>query len=118
MENNVVDITKELKKAQRKAKWRARLDRAKELWDDNKQYLVLIVPAVGYAIGKGIKTVGKHHNLKLEEKNKDCRCYDARLGHYWELKRKLSNEEWVYIDRRKNSGERLSDILAEMRVQK
>lgn len=121
MDQNVVDITEQLKKAkkiQRRVKWQARLNRAKELWDDNKQYIIVIVPALGYGVGKGIKFFGRRHNLKLEEKNKDMRCYDASLGHYWELKRKLSNEEWVSIDRRKKNGERLSDILAELRVLK
>ena len=113
-----MDITKDLKRAQRKAKWRRRIDRAKEFWDENKQYVVVIVPALGYGIGKGIKFLGRRHNLKLEERNKDMRCYDASLGHYWELKRKLSNEEWVSIDRRKKNGERLADILEELRVLK
>lgn len=118
MENGTLDITKEMKKAQRKAKWNARIQAAKDWWDDNKQYAVIIVPALGYGIGKGIKVLGRRHNLKLEEKNKDCRCYDASLGHYWELKRKLTNDEWCSIDRRKNKGERLSDILDELGVLK
>ena len=118
MEGKVIDITKQMKKAQRKEKWRKRMQSAKEWWDDNKQYAVVIIPALGYGIGKGIKILGRHHNLKLEEKNKDMRCYDASLGHYWELKRKLTNDEWVYIDRRKKNGERLSDILEELRVLK
>ena len=118
MENKPIDITKEIKRAHRKAKVEAFVNSAKDIWDNNKQYLVVIVPAVGYAIGKGIKAVSQHHNLKLEEKTKDCRCYDTSLGHYWELKRKLTNEEWVKIDRRKKNGERLADILDELKVLK
>lgn len=115
---DAIDITKQLKKAQRKAKWKARFDAAKEWWDDNKQYAIVIVPAVAYTVGKGVKYFGRRHNLKLEERNKDCRCYDASLGHYWELSRKLSNDEWDMIDRRKKNGERLADILDELRVLK
>lgn len=95
-----IDITKSVKKAERIAKRRARLEKVKEWWSDNKQYVVVIVPVVGGLAAKGIQVLGKRHNLKLEEKN------DASLVQYWELKRKLSNDEWVRIDRRKNNGER------------
>lgn len=118
MEGKIIDITKQVKRAERKAKWNRRIEAAKDWWDDNKQYAVIILPAVCYGIGKGIRYFGRRHNLKLEEKNKDLRCYDASLGHYWELRRKLTNEEWVAIDRRKKNGERLSDILEELRVLK
>lgn len=113
-----IDVTKAMKKAERIARRRARREKVKEWWDDNKQYVAIVLPVVGGFAAKGIQVLGKRHNLKLEEKNKDYRCYDASLGHYWELKRKLTNDEWVYIDRRKNNGERLSDILDELKVLK
>ena len=111
-----IDVTKEMRRAERKARWKARFDAAKEWVDDNKQILVVAVPTAITAIGTGIKIFGKRHNLRMEERLKDQRCYDASLGHYWELKRKLSNEEWVAIDRRKKNGERLADILDELKV--
>lgn len=117
-ENKIVDITKEMKKAERKQKWRRRLQKAGEWWDDNKQYVVVGLPVAAGLLGKGIQVLGKRHNLKLEERNKDCRCYDPSLGHYWELKRKLTNDDWVKINRRKNSGEALGDILNELHVLK
>ena len=113
-ENNVIDITKEFRKSQRKAWIREKLIKAKEFWDDNKQYAVIVVPAVGALIGKGIQAASKHRAFHMEERIKDCRCYDPSLGHYWELKRKLSNDDWVKINRRKNRGEALGDILDEM----
>lgn len=118
MSDKPIDITKELKRAERKQKWNRRIDAAKEWWDDNKQYAVIVVPAVVGVVGTGIKVLGKRHNLKQEERNKDLWCYDASLGHYWELKRKLTNDEWVAIDRRKKNGERLADILDDLSVLK
>lgn len=114
----IVDITKEMHKAERKARWRARLNAARQWVDDNRQVLIVAVPAVATAVGTGIKVLGRRHNLHVEERNKDRRCYDASLGHYWELNRKLSNKEWVAIDKRKKNGERLADILDELRVLK
>ena len=78
----------------------------------------VIAPAVGAVLTKGIKAVSRHHNLKMEERNKDLRLYDTSLGHYWELKRKLRNDDWITINRRRNRGESLGDILDEMRVLK
>lgn len=36
----------------------------------------------------------------------------------WRLRRELSNREWLEIDNRKRNGERLSEILDEMKVLK
>lgn len=114
----VIDVTKEFKKAERKRKREEFLNKAKDFWDDNKQYIVMVVPAVGYGIGKVVKTIGRHHNLKLEEKNKELYCWDASLGHYWKLRRPLKNDDWTFINRRKNAGESLGDILESMNVLK
>lgn len=114
----VIDVTKEFKKAERKRKREEFLNKAKDFWEDNKQYIVIIVPAVGYGIGKVVKTIGRHHNLKQEERNKELYCWDASLGHYWKLRRPLKNDDWTFINRRKNAGESLGDILESMNVLK
>lgn len=64
------------------------------------------------------KVVGKRITLHKEEGVKNLYCYDRSLGHYWRLRRELSNKEWLEIDQRKKNGERLSDILAELKVLK
>ena len=56
--------------------------------------------------------------MKKEKDLKDLYCYDRSLGHYWTLRRRLTNAEWVEIDKRKNNGERLADILSELKVLK
>lgn len=117
-DNKVIDVTKEMKKAERKRKIEEMKQKAKDWWEENKGYLVVVVPVAGAVLGKGIKALSQHHNLKMEERNKDRRLYDTSLGHYWELKRKLCNDDWVQINRRRNRGESLGDILDEMRVLK
>lgn len=88
-------------------------------WISNNKELVLILgPAVIGGLTTGIKVIGKHNNLRKEKDLKDLYCYDRSLGHYWRLKRELTNSEWVEIDKRKNSGERLADILDELKVLK
>lgn len=81
-------------------------------------------PEMAIAIGSAVFAGGKYlakasikrSNIKAEEDVKNLYCYDRSLGHYWKLRRELRNDEWIEIDRRKQNGERLSDILYSMRV--
>lgn len=56
--------------------------------------------------------------LDKEQQMKDLYCYDRSQGHYWQLKRKLSNSDWVKINERRSAGETLANILADMNVLK
>lgn len=117
-DDNVIDIGKEVRKQEKKAKWEARKKKAIDWWEENKAAAIVVVPIAGTVLAKGIQVIGKSINLHIEERNKDRRLYDTSLGHYWELKRKLNNHDWVQINRRRNEGESLGDILEEMRVLK
>ena len=118
MSDEKIDVTKELKKQERRRKWDENKRKALDWWDENKSVVLIVVPVAGAVLTKGIQSIGRTVNLKLEERNKDRRLYDTSLGHYWELRRKLSNTDWVQINRRRNQGESLGDILDEMRVLK
>lgn len=65
-----------------------------------------------------VGTVGRAVNQRDERKRREHTCYDRSEGHYWNLKRKLTNADWVRINQRKGSGERLGDILREMKLLK
>lgn len=99
-------------------KFRRKFDEMKEWCISNKETILLIAPIAIGALTTVFKVVGKNVNLGKEEDLKKLYCYDRSLGHYWKLRRELSNDEWVEIDRRKRNGERLSDILDELRVLK
>lgn len=92
------------------------LGKIKMFWDENKEAIVGIVAVVGGVTTKIVHGAIKRSNLKKESDNKELYCYDRSLGHYWKLKRRLTNDEWVEIDKRKKNGERLADILDEMKV--
>ena len=122
MKNRQVYTIDDFKKARRKAQakeWvQCKLHDATTWINNNKELIMVVGPAVIGATTAGIKWTGKHLTLKKEQNLKDLYCYDRSLGHYWRLRRELSNAEWVEIDRRKNNGERLGDILAELKVLK
>lgn len=88
---------------------------------DNKEMIVLLIPVATSAascvtnITKGLIRLGV---AKTERKVTDRRCYDPSEGHYWTLKRALTNEDWLKVSQRQVRGERLGDILADMRLLK
>lgn len=64
------------------------------------------------------KGIIKHANLRKTENMKNLFCYDTSLGRYWELRRKLTNKDWLAIERRRANGEKLGEILEDLRVLK
>ena len=85
---------------------------------EHKNEVIVLTPVVVGSLTTIIKVVGRSANLRKQESIKNLYCYDPSLGHYWKLKRRMSNREWLEVDRRKYSGERLADILADMKVLK
>lgn len=85
---------------------------------NNKDLVIIFAPVVISGVTTVVKVVGKQINLRKQETIKNLYCYDRSAGHYWKLRRELSTDEWIQIDRRKQNGERLSDILDDLRVLK
>ena len=97
---------------------KAKFNSAVSWCKENKEVLVVVVPVAGATIA-GVTKLGKQlvstHKVN-EYQNKVI--YDRSLGHYWDLNRKLSNQEYLAIEQRRKNGERLSDILNDMKVLK
>lgn len=106
------------KKLKRKEWFRSKLDNTKNWICNNKEMILLLGPAAIGAVTTGVTVVSRQAKLRKEKDLKELYCYDRSLGHYWRLRRELSNSEWVEIDKRKNNGERLADILSELKVLK
>lgn len=121
MSDNTVkfeDIRREVKKREIKEWFNTKIQKGKEFVIRNKEALIMLTPVAIKGVTTVTKVVGKHINLRKEESVKNLYCYDRSLGHYWSLKRELTNQEWLEIDRRKKNGERLADILSDFRVLK
>lgn len=117
-QGKVLDVTKELKRAKRRAWIREKYENGKRWCADNPQLLAVIISGAISLTAVGFKSISTSVNLRKEEHIKNEYCYDRSLGHYWELRRKLTNDEWVAIDKRKKKGERLADILDSLKVLK
>ena len=115
----VYSVPKDDSKKEKAKCWiKNRMVDAKCFWAENKKEICVIAPVVVSGITIAVKTIGKRANLHTEKKLKDLRVYDTRLGHYWDLKRKLTNSEWVEVEKRWNAGEGYGTIFEEMNVLK
>jgi hypothetical protein len=114
----IVDFKKEAKRRERKEKFNRKVKEATDWVSANKEIVLLVGPTLIGAATAGVKAASRHSKQKKEKDLKELYCYDRSLGHYWKLRRELSNAEWVDIDKRKKNGERLADILDELKVLK
>ena len=115
---NIKDIYESQKVREFKSKVHKSFRDGKDWVIDNKEMIIVLAPIVAGIATPIIKGIGKHVTLKKTKDLKELYCYDRSLGHYWSLRRELTNREWIAIDRRKKCGEHLADILADMRVLK
>ena len=89
---------------------------------DHKNEIVLAAGAGATVITAASGLVRAVNNSSIgvrRQKNaKDLTVYDRSAGHYWTLRRKLSNSEWAEVEQRKRNGERIGDILESMKALK
>lgn len=112
------EFKRESKRRALKDKINVKIQNGKEWIVKNKEAVITLTPVIIGGVTTVSKVVGKRINLHKQENLKDLYCYDRSLGHYWRLRRELTNKEWLEIDQRKKNGERLSDILEQMKVLK
>ena len=118
MKNVFADFRDEKKRLELKEKIISKTKDGLYWAQKNKEILIPLAGIIIAGTTTIVKVVGKNVNLRKQESLKDLYCYDRSLGHYWQLRRTLTNQEWLYIDQRKSNGERLADILSELKVLK
>ena len=102
------------------AKWRVKCAAHKaKLWAEQNPEKALAIASGGVALIQYFgKAAIKDYRANKEASMLKMRCYDPSKGHYYYLKRELTNKEWLMIDKRRDAGEKLPDILEDMRVLK
>ena len=118
MSKTFEDFSKDQNKETFKERLKVKAQNGKEWVVNNKELVIALTPFIFGSVTAITKVVGKQIKLGKEKELKELYCYDRSLGHYWRLRREVSNREWLEIDNRKSNGERLADILSEMKVLK
>lgn len=85
---------------------------------DNKEVLVIGIPLFTAVIAAVTKIGGKAINVYQEKNLQNKSIYDHSLGTYWNLRHPLSNGDRLLIEQRRAAGEKLGDILRDMRLLK
>lgn len=124
MDDNIItfeQIRKECKRRERRQKIEDSLGWLSGLIRDNKELAIIGIPAV-VAITKSITSaIGKTVSANATKKEiqfKERTIYDRSLGRYVELKRPLTPTEALVIEERRARGEKLHEILNDMRLLK
>lgn len=85
---------------------------------DNKEVVAVVGPVLLTSGVELVKVVTRRGTVSEQRRLKENYIYDRKSGHYYELRRKLKNREWLEFDERKNRGESVAQILQDMRVLK
>ena len=95
-----------------------RVTDVKDIWDNNKKEIIILAPVVLAIASRVTRSINKAIAYHQETILKDQRVYDPSLGHYYELNKKLNNDQWLEIENRRKNGESYGNILRSMNVLK
>ena len=87
-------------------------------WEENKEEIVALTPVVIGGVTVLVKVFAKRNSLNAEKRLKERFIWDPKLGHYWEIRKKLTAEQSLEIERRRATGENMGQILMTMGVLK
>ena len=84
-------------------------------WCMNNQETFYVGVFAASCISSAVK---KYRKTKMEREMDFHRnnIYDRSMGHYWQLRRRLTSDEMRELEQRKYYGESMGDILESMKV--
>ena len=95
MNKILIDFKREQMKREFKAKVNSAFNEGKDWVVQNKDLLIALTPVIIGGLTTTTKVVGRNVNLRKQESIKNLYCFDRSLGHYWRLRRELTNREWL-----------------------
>ena len=92
--------------------------KTKDWCGKNKEVIIAVAPTVIGGSIELIKIIVKRNCVSEEKKLRDKYIYDRDNGHYYELRRKPKNSEWLKLDHMKEIGIPIGVALNEMELLK
>lgn len=119
METEVIDMrSKEQKHEDRKRKLKEAWDKFVAWVEAHFWFFFALLGMTFSFILSLVKSGSKNDKVEEERKLKENFVYDRSNGHYVELRRKPTGDEWRELDRRRRNGESVSEIADDMRILK
>lgn len=117
------DFKREQRRRDLEKEKKSKLDNATEWFNNNRDFAIIVIPAVitvSTILLKGgislVKSVYRTKQANKIQQQKARTMYDYSLHRYWTLKRDLTNNEMLEIARRRKDGEKLAEILRDLKV--
>lgn len=110
---------KEAKKRQRKEKKKKMVNDGIKFFRENQDVIIMVTPVALFVIGKSFSILSKAlsaYKLDREIHFKEHTIYDRSLGRYVTLKKKITTDQALEIESRKQAGEKLNTILKDMKL--
>ena len=76
----------------------------------------LIAATVGGSIAGISRDITKRKAIRSEYELKNLYIYDRKYGHYWKLRKPLSNRQRLDIDTAVNAGQMMGEVWERIRV--
>lgn len=89
-------------------------EETKDFCSDNKEILIVAIPAGLAFVGKVLKTADRMQERKYEYNERYLQIWDPATRQHVKLKRELKPHEQLELSQRNQDGERLTDILWDM----
>ena len=101
-----------------KSKAKMKFEGAKQWCSDNKEILVIAIPAGLAFLGKTVKSVNRMQERRYDYKERYLQVWDPATRQHVKLRRELKPSEQLELSQRNQDGERLTDILFDMGLAK
>lgn len=112
------DFSKEQRKRARKARRKQKVEECKKFVVENKEVVVPIIVAGITGITTIVKKASKMIQLRQDTNHRNKEIYDHSTGTYWQLRKKITNNQREQLERRKLNGEKTGQILRSMNLLK
>lgn len=93
-------------------------NKTKQFCSQNKEILVVAIPAGLACVGKVFKTIDHMQERKYDHQERYLQVWDPATRQHVRLRRELKPHEQLELSQRNQDGERLTDILFDMGVAK
>lgn len=97
-----------------KDKWHLTKEKAQYLWDNYRYEIVTLGPVAIVGIVKIVGSISRMHATNAEQNHRDYDIYDHATNQYYHLKRKMTTQEQLELERRMGNGEKKGQILRDM----